>query len=59
MTIKYIVGNKNISHVPHVPFGEDEINFLEDLSEAIKKDFRSKNQSDILVLLLIELLIIF
>lgn len=48
MTIKYIVGNKNISHVPHVPFGEDEINFLEDLSEAIKKDFRSKNQSDIL-----------
>ncbi len=48
MTIKYLVGNKNISRTPHNPFGKDELNFLEQLSNIIKDDARSRTQSDIL-----------
>ena len=48
MSIKYLVGNKKISNQPSVPFGTNELKFLDDFSKIIKSDKSTKNKSDIL-----------
>ena len=48
MNIKYLVGNKNISNQPSVPFGINELKFLDDFSKILKSDKSTKNKSDIL-----------
>tara|TARA_B100000989_G_scaffold204363_1_gene154697 strand:+ start:37791 stop:38966 length:1176 start_codon:yes stop_codon:yes gene_type:complete len=48
MNIKYLVGNKNISNQPSVPFGINELKFLDDFSKILKSDKSTKKKSDIL-----------
>jgi len=48
MNIKYLVGNEKISNKPSIPFGSNELKFLNDLSIILKSDKYTKDKSDIL-----------
>jgi len=48
MNIKYLVGNNKISNQPSIPFGINELKFLDDFSKILKSDKSTKNKSDIL-----------
>ncbi len=48
MNIKYLVGSDKISNQPSVPFGRDELKFLDDFSKILKSDKHTRNKSDIL-----------
>ena len=47
MSIKYLVGNNKYTNKPSVPFGENELKFLDDFSKVLKNNKFTNKDADI------------
>lgn len=48
MSIKYLVGNNKYTNKPSVPFGENELKFLDDFSKVLKNNKFTNKDADIM-----------